>query len=156
LPELGRTEAALGERGRIFDGVVDFLRGAAQPAGCLVILDDLQWFDDASLALLHYASRTLGSAARVLFACAARGDELRESAGAIRCVRTMQREARLEEIELSPLDEACTLQLARAVGVGVDAAKVVAGSGGHPFFALELARAQVRGVRTSESLDALL
>jgi hypothetical protein len=68
----------------------------------------------------------------------------------------MQREGRLDEIELGPLDERSTRQLATAVAAGIDAGPIVAESGGHPFFALELARARARGVQTSDSLEALL
>jgi DNA-binding SARP family transcriptional activator len=162
FPDLARTEAA--DRAWILEGVVERLRGLAEPAGCLVVLDDIQWFDEASLALLHFVTRASPShsglaglaSARMLVACTARGDELLESPTAMRCVRAMQREDRLVEQRLGALDAAHTAELARAVDDGIDDAQVVARSGGNPLFALELARARVRGVQSSESLDALL
>jgi DNA-binding SARP family transcriptional activator len=154
-PEPGRGDVTVAERTRVFDGVVELLEGLAGPRGCLVSLDDLQWFDEASLALLHYVARA-PRAARVLVACTARGDELLESSAAIRCVRAMQRDARLAEVRLGPLDPSSTSALVRAVDAKVDADEVVVESAGNPLFALELARARARGVRTSDSLDALL
>jgi hypothetical protein len=153
FPDLTRAEAA--DRTWILEGVVERLRGFADPSGCLVVLDDIQWFDEASLALLHFVARAPASA-RVLLACTARADELLESTTAVRCVRAMQREDRLAEMRLGALDAACTAELARAVDDTIDDAQVVAQSAGNPLFALELARAKARGVQSSESLDALL
>jgi DNA-binding SARP family transcriptional activator len=153
FPDLSRAEAA--DRTWILGAVVDRLGALAGSAGCLVSLDDLQWFDEASLTVLHFVARS-PAAARVLVTCTARGDELLESSAAIRCVRAMQKDDRLTEIRLGALDAARTAELARAIDDTVDDAQVVARSAGNPLFALELARAKARGVGSSESLDALL
>jgi hypothetical protein len=71
-------------------------------------------------------------------------------------VRSLQRDGRLDEIALGPLDASATEAIALAVDAGVDAAHVAADSAGNPFFALELARAAHRGAQATESLDALL
>jgi DNA-binding SARP family transcriptional activator len=155
-PEPGSVaEAPPVDRARVFDAVAGLLGSVAARAGCLVAFDDLQWFDDASLALLHFVVRAV-SAARVLFACTARGDELAERAPAIRLVRAMQRDRRLSEIALGPLDPDATSAIARAVDGAADAARVAADSAGNPLFALELARAGSLGERGTPSLDALL
>src|SRR5205823_1786804 len=59
LPELG-GRAAPGDRHRLFDAVAHLLRGLTRdgrPAG--LILDDVQWFDEASAGLLHFVARAI-------------------------------------------------------------------------------------------------
>jgi DNA-binding SARP family transcriptional activator len=155
LPELGTGGAAPVDRARFYDGAVGVLRALSVDHGCLVALDDLQWFDEASVALLHFAVRGLAPS-RVLIACTARGDELAESPGVIRLVRALQREGRVQEIALGPLDEAHTRAIARAVDATADDQRIAVESSGNPLFALELARAAGFGAGATESLDALL
>jgi DNA-binding SARP family transcriptional activator len=156
LPKLGSTDSAkLADRTRLFDAVVGMLAAAAGAPGCVLTLDDLQWFDEASLALLHYVLRStsLGS---LLVACTARRAELAENVPAVRLVRALERHGALREVTLGPLDAAATAAIARAVHSGVDASRVAAESSGNPFFALELARAARDESGHTESLDALL
>jgi DNA-binding SARP family transcriptional activator len=159
LPELGSTDSAqLADRTRLFDAVVAMLAkaaGAPSARACVLALDDLQWFDEASLALLHYVIRStsLGS---LLVACTARQAELGENVQAVRLVRTLERDGALREVTLGPLDAVATAAIARAVHSGVDASRVAAESAGNPFFALELARAARDESGRTESLDALL
>jgi DNA-binding SARP family transcriptional activator len=151
---LGDEERPFGDaadRGRVFERVAGALRAASSSGGCLVVLDDLQWFDEVSAALLHFVVREL-SPGRVLVVCTARGDELAENAAAIRSVRALQREGRLEELALGPLDPLSTAAIARAAFAKADAEGIAAESAGNPLFALELARE--RGSRT-EAVDSL-
>jgi hypothetical protein len=69
LPELGQDArrslpAANGAEARfqLFDAAAAFLRAAAARAPRLVVLDDLQGADEATLALLAFGSRELGAA----------------------------------------------------------------------------------------------
>jgi DNA-binding SARP family transcriptional activator len=149
------SAASTVDRTRVFEAVAGLLVSAAARAGCLIALDDLQWFDDASLALLHFVAREV-AAFPVLVACTARGDELAEHSPAIRLVRAMQRDGRVREVSLGPLDATATSAIARAVDAGADVARVATDSAGNPLFALELARAGVRGEHGTASLDALL
>jgi DNA-binding SARP family transcriptional activator len=156
LPELGATDPAqIADRTHLFDAVVAMLAQAAGAPGCVLALDDLQWFDEASLALLHYVIRStsLGS---LLVACTARRAELGENVQAVRLVRTLERDGALREVTLGPLDAAATAAIARAVHSRVDASRVATESAGNPFFALELARAARDESGRTESLDALL
>lgn len=75
IPELGTSTEAIGDRARLFDGVVDLLRQVSSDQPVVVILDDLQWIDEASCALLHYVVRHLDAPAGVLFAIGARTGE---------------------------------------------------------------------------------
>jgi DNA-binding SARP family transcriptional activator len=156
LPELGSTDSAqLADRTRLFDAVVAMLAKVAGAAGCVLALDDLQWFDEASLALLHYVIRStsLGS---LLVAGTARRAELGENVQAARLVRALERAGALREVFLGPLDAGATAVIARSVHSGVDASRVAVESAGNPFFALELARAARDDSERTESLDALL
>jgi DNA-binding SARP family transcriptional activator len=157
LPELAPPDARApaADRGRVFDAVAGLLSAVAAPLGCVVLLDDLQWFEEASLALLHYVCRAPGTA-KVLVACTARSAELEENAGAHRLVRAMARDGRLTELRLGALDAEATMAIARSVDAGVDGASVARESGGNPLFALELARAARLGGGASTSLDALV
>ena len=138
------------DRDRLFEAVAAAL---AARGNILVILDDVQWIDDGSAALLHYIAR---SSPAVRIACAARPGELADNAAALRLVRGLTREGAVHQIGLSPLDAAETAALAVAHAPGVDAARVFAESGGHPLFAVEIARALARGDTEWSSLEALL
>ncbi|MBX0327491.1 AAA family ATPase [Oscillochloris sp. ZM17-4] len=56
------ASGVIDEPERLFTAVVDLLAHtpAGQPSPCLLLLDDLQWADEASLRLLHYVSQRIG------------------------------------------------------------------------------------------------
>jgi hypothetical protein len=155
LPDLGRTDATSVDRGRVFDAVAGLLRAVSKGRGLLVVLDDLQWFDEASVALLHFVARAIVPS-HVLIACTARAAELAENGPAIRLVRAIQRDRRLTEIALGPLDLEATAAIVRTVNPAADTGLIATESAGNPLFALELARAAARGGPVSDSLDVLL
>lgn len=90
-PELARlvpaVEARLGplapnphlppleERLRLFDNLARFFQSLAATSGLLIVLDDLHWADQGTLALLHYLLRRLRES-RVLFLAAYREEAL--------------------------------------------------------------------------------
>jgi DNA-binding SARP family transcriptional activator len=159
LPELG---AAAGEadRNRLFEAVGKLLQRSAVGSPLVVLLDDLQWFDEASAALTHYLARSL-TGSRVLVACAARAAEVEGNAHAQALLRALVREGRLLRVDLRPLDREATRELVSDVDGKVDAAQVFSDSGGNPLFSLELARSLVRGVRgngatTTHTIDGLI
>ncbi|HET6146205.1 MAG TPA: AAA family ATPase [Polyangia bacterium] len=153
LPEAG-PGARGGDRHQLFEAVATFLRdlasarqpsgGAAPPAPLVLILDDIQWLDEASAGLLHYLARTLAGTP-LLLAAAARAGELADNAAALRLVRGLDQDRRLRRLSLAPLDDGAIVALVRAALPGVDAARAVADSGGNPLFALEVARSQAAG-----------
>jgi DNA-binding SARP family transcriptional activator/tetratricopeptide (TPR) repeat protein len=143
-----------GERARFFDAVVELLRGIAAP--CLVVLDDVQWLDEAGSALLHYAARALADT-RVTLVCGARTGELADNPGALRTIRALLRDRKLVRIDLGALDADTTSAVLRVHGLVLDDdAGIFADSGGNPLFALELARARALGSARSETLDELI
>jgi tetratricopeptide (TPR) repeat protein len=135
------------DRARLFDAIASRLGEAA-----LVTLDDVQWMDEGSAALLHYVARS-PRAPRLV--CAARAGEIDDNPHVARVMRELAREKRLTRVPLGPLSAEDTVTLARAVFRGADEARVVAGSGGNPLFAIELSRAAAEGAPPA-SLAALI
>ncbi|MEG3876189.1 BTAD domain-containing putative transcriptional regulator [Microcoleus sp. herbarium7] len=171
LPEIGRSPesgldrppANLPDRSYLFDAVVQLLAQFADRTPVIVILDDIQWIDEASSALLHYAIRLL-SHLRVGFACTGRSGEIEENGGAGRVVQALRRDRRLLTLELHPFDRAQTAELIRkqqavnGLELSIELVdRVFIDSGGNPLFALEVARAlsQDRSAR-ADNLEALI
>ena len=134
-----------GDRVRLFAAIVLLLRELSLRAPIAILIDDLQWVDESSVALLHYVVRAFDSNCRVVLATTARAGELFDNAPAQRLVRSLGREQQLEEILLGPLEAYATAALARSMAPDSDVASVVAASEGNPLFALELARALASG-----------
>ena len=72
-------DAAL-ERTRLFEAVSRLVERIAAERPVVLLVDDLQWADAASLELLHYVARSLGTR-RVLLLGAYRLDEARTHPG---------------------------------------------------------------------------
>lgn len=142
---LNATSAADLNRGRLFDLAVQFISQLANTAPVLVVLDDLQWIDETSIAFLHYAMRLLRPPVPVWFACAARKRDLEENLPADKLIQTLHRERHLCTVDLFPLDQAETLALAQTIGSTIDGDRLFTSSGGNPLFALELLRAPATG-----------
>ena len=107
------------DRTRLFESVARRLDGVA-----LIAIDDLQWIDEASAALLHYAART--SKAKIV--CAARVGEIDDNAHALRLAQTMR------TMRVGPLPDEAVRKL-------VSDPRAAELSGGNPLYAIELARA---------------
>jgi tetratricopeptide (TPR) repeat protein len=158
-PGLGHAPSGPGDRTRLFDAVADLLRRMAARCPTVLILDDVQWIDEASAALLHYLVRAVGPASPLIFACAARSGELEDNVAAARVARTLGREGRLLMLPLGPLGLEQTAELVRTADPALDAPTVAAESEGNPLLALELARArggQGWGDAASATLDAIV
>jgi DNA-binding SARP family transcriptional activator len=83
LPRLRAHVSRLGmmskemEQSYLFQQVTEVLRTVAQERPLLLILDDMQWADAASVSLLfHLGRRLVGADSRVLIACAYRPEEV--------------------------------------------------------------------------------
>jgi tetratricopeptide (TPR) repeat protein len=163
LPEIGAPVNAPPDRSHLFDVVVQLLADWATQTPLVVMLDDIQWMDEASSALLHYASRLL-SHLPVKFACTARSGELSGNAAISQVLRALRREQRLNTIELQPFDRGATADLIHAVNaehafdVSLELVDQVFGdSGGNPLFVLEIARAlSQRQSHHGENLETLI
>jgi DNA-binding SARP family transcriptional activator len=130
--------AGQADRERLFEAVCAALVDAAGAAPIALLIDDVQWCDAASLALLHYAARALPDGAPVVIACAARPGELEDNPAALRTLRTMSREGRLREHAIARLTLDDLAALAPASTAERRIAEVFESSGGNPLFALAL------------------
>lgn len=144
-PELGVAPelTAPEQRFRVFEAAAGFLRAAAEPAGLLVVLDDIQWADPGSLRLLtHLAAGTTG--ARLVLLATYRDSETGGREPLRQALAALARESSVTRLRLPGLTEADVgTLLAGVTGHPVDGPTTAAVSrrtGGNPFFVTELAR----------------
>lgn len=166
LSEISQPVSALPDRSHLFDAVVQLLAEGASQTPLMVMLDDIQWMDEASSALLNYATRLL-SHLPVKFACTARSGDLSQRAAISQVVQVLRREQRLKTIELQAFDRGSTAELIRtakadgALNLSVETVdQVFTDSGGNPLFVLEIARALSQNQSTradhTDNLEALI
>ena len=97
-------------RMRLFDAVVHAVLVAADERPVLLVLDDLHWADQASLALLRHLARHIADAA-VLVLCTLREEELAANEPLDELITMLRREAPYQHITLPDLsfDESSAL-----------------------------------------------
>jgi DNA-binding NarL/FixJ family response regulator len=151
LPELGEPAAA-GDRATLVEAIRCALAQLASDEGLLLLLDDLQWSDEATLELLSALAHPL-TELPVLVVAAYRSDGLPRDHGLRRLRNELRRAGRLDELTLDPLGPAETTELlAQVLDADPSPALVRAvhdRTQGVPFFVEELARA----LHVSGSLD---
>lgn len=122
----------------VASGVLSLLRDLAATGPVLVAVDDAQWLDGATARALAYALRRLQGATLGVLATV-RADEIRPRT----FVDALPPESRIE-LTLPPLSVAAVHAiLLNELGISLPRptlVKVVAASGGNPFYALEIAR----------------
>ena len=135
----------------------------AQQQPLAVVVDDMQWIDAASAALLHFVARRLAdSRLPMLLAAAARAGEIDDNAGAQGLLASLAREGALQQHDLLPLQANHVRQWLGERLADVDEA--LRASGGNPLMLTELARvagsASAAGsgsaAATSRPLDSLV
>lgn len=104
LPQLGRPRAhGAGGDLLLFDAVARLLRNLSSEAPLLLAIDDLQWLDADSLALLSYVTGVLDSEPWLLL-LTVREDDLDWSSTLRDWMAAVTRELRLTELRLAPLE----------------------------------------------------
>jgi DNA-binding CsgD family transcriptional regulator len=124
---------------RVFEAVHRAFR-AIGPA--LVLVDDLQWLDELSLALCHYLVRAAEAEGEPLAVCVATRPSS-AAASFTASIRHLLPPEHVRELELRPLDVTEALELVKELAprLGDDEARAVAArSGGSPFWLEALAR----------------
>jgi DNA-binding winged helix-turn-helix (wHTH) protein len=146
-PKLGEPSPPIelrSEQGRfrMLDSVTGFLRSAARARPLLLVLDDLHWADEASLALLVFLARGVIDAPLAIVGThrpVARTDAARDQA-----LGRVLREPGTASLALSGLESSAVESiLGRTLGrapTGELLERVRAITGGNPFFVAELAR----------------
>ena len=126
-----------------FEALADDLRAAAEAAGLLVVLDDLQWADAASLALLVHLARGTGRS-RLMIVAMYRDTETTGREALSSALSALARESNLSRIRLVGLTRTeVERQLTLITGTCVPpelAVLVSQRTGGNPFFVSELGR----------------
>ena len=143
-----------GSRERLFDAAMALLRGLASRRPIALTLDDLQWIDEGSAALLHFLARHLVGRSGIVFACAARAGEIDDNVRARALLQSLAREELVRRFDLAPLSLAAARTL--VASQSLDAEHAWRLSGGNPLYLRELARATGRGDSAGESLDDLI
>ena len=143
LPEVGSQPPA-SDRATLTEALRSALGHIAEDGHALMVLDDLQWSDDATIELLAALGHALPEMP-VLVIAAYRSDGLPRD-HRLRWLRTeLRRGGTLAEMALEPLDRADTARLLADLLDGAPSSSLVAAvhdrTAGVPFFVEELAEA---------------
>ena len=145
LPELG-DPAPVSDRATLFEALHCAFAQIARDRDVLVVLDDLQWSDEATLELLPALAEAL-SRLPLLVLAAYRSDGLPRDHKLRRLRYELRRAGRLDELAIAPLDAAATAELLGQLLDGTPAPSLARAihdrTKGVPFFVEELARALV-------------
>lgn len=145
IGDRGLTEES--DRGRmlLLDATVAWLHAMASVRPVVIVLDDLQWVDESSLALLELVVLD-PRPAPVCVLATLRHDEVPRP----QQQRLTALVARTGHVHLTGLDRSSTIRLVDLVTGGrlsdETAAAIVGRAGGHPFFTRELALAVAGGL----------
>lgn len=142
LPEIGPASSA--DSWRLFEGIAQMLLAISEEAPVAVLIDDVQWCDADSCALLHFLVRKLERAAVLWCVTFAPGAVQRDTAAA-RWVRALRGSPACEVIALRPLTEGEVWQFVRGLG-GLSeteefrrlASRISEVTAGYPFYIVEL------------------
>ncbi len=94
----------VGSQETLFADVADFLASVAREFRLMLVLDDLHWFDQASLDFFRYLARQVASQ-RILLVATYRSDELHRRHPLYTLLPLLVREAGAERVEVRPLTE---------------------------------------------------
>jgi len=148
LPDLPPSKATDPETERylLFAAVVGLLSEASQDQPVVLVLDDLQWADKASLLLLRHLTAS-DVPMRVLVVGTYRDTELSQTHPFLDALAALHRQHAVSQIELSGLDDTGVLAFLEAAAghtledAGVDLAHAVyRETDGNPFFVTEVLR----------------
>lgn len=130
---------------RLFEALARAVLEAAQPL--MLLLDDIQWCDHATLEWLHFLLR-YDPAARLLLVATERTED-RAAAPLHDLLTVLREQGQLVEIELGPLSAAETADLAVQLGgrplPSNDAEALFRETEGNPLFVVETIRAERDG-----------
>jgi tetratricopeptide (TPR) repeat protein len=124
-------------RFRVYDATTGTLLARAVERPLTLVIDDLQWADDASVHLLRFMSRTVRSAPVLLVATVRDTDVEPDSALARELDELVKAGGLLQLGGLNP-DELAALVGSLGADPGTMAAALGAQTGGNPFFAREV------------------
>jgi DNA-binding CsgD family transcriptional regulator len=132
------------DRDALFRSVVDRMSRALRPT--VMVVEDLQWVDEATLDLIRYVGRRIQRTHGLLVLTYRDGEVDRDHP--LRRVLGELDHGTVSRLALQPLSRAAVAQL---LGDGGDVDEVVAVTGGNPFFVTELATHRGAGIPASIS-----
>lgn len=157
----GALDAALSpdeERFRLFDAVSACLTALAVERPAVLLIDDLQWADTASLRMLEFLANDLAQQ-RVLVVAAFRDTAADARPGTERAIEALASLSGVERIPIPPLDAEAARALATALTGGLHDPRAVesiaARARGIPFVLRELSAAVRRGADLSSIPDSV-
>ena len=141
-----RPMADAWQRHRFFEGLARAVLSAGRPA--LLVLDDLQWCDEDTLAWLQLLLH-LGQGYPLLVVAAMRPEEIDGNPELTEMLRALRSAGQVTDVSLVPLDAERSAELAAGVlGTALARAQaewLYAATGGYPLFVIESVRAHVLG-----------
>ena len=150
-----RRPADLNDRDRLLANIAALIQSLAETQPFVLIVDDLQWLDEASASLLHFLARS--AIPHLLLAGAARAGEIEDNVWAKRLVQSLTSDGALERVEVGTLDAQETAALVGLDPGSDEAASAFRYSSGNALLALELARARRQGTDVhGQNLDSLI
>jgi DNA-binding SARP family transcriptional activator/tetratricopeptide (TPR) repeat protein len=136
-----RAMADAWQRHRFFEGIARALLAVGRPT--LLVLDNLQWCDQETLAFIAFCLG-LADRAQLLVAATLRDDALDDDPDLVSWTVQMRATGLLTELSLSPLDASGTAQLAQGISgrrlAAADASLLHATTGGFPLYVIEAVR----------------
>ncbi len=145
-----RPMADAWQRHRFFEGLARAVLSTGRPV--LLLLDDLQWCDEHTLAWLQLLLH-LGERHPMLVVAATRLEEIEGNAELTEMLRALRSAGQVTDVVLQPLDARRSAELASQVRgcrlADQEAAWLHAATGGYPLLVIESVRAHVL-----DSLDA--
>ena len=144
FPTLPTGPATSSDGWRLFEGIAQLLAALAEEAPVAVLIDDLQWCDADSCALLHSLVRKLDGAP-VLWCLTFSAGSVERDAPSARLVRALRTLPHARTLPLRPLSEDDVRELLRGLGhVNAPngarrlAARIHEVTTGFPFYIVEL------------------
>lgn len=133
------------EQERLVNALVQLLAAWSQAAPLMLVLEDLHWADEDSLAMLAAMGQRLRGQ-RVLIAGSYRGDEARSRPAVWQQLQALPQVGLRQRLALTPLDARATDELVqRSLGMRLPAplfaSRLHRETGGNPLFVLEVLRA---------------
>jgi predicted ATPase len=135
------------DRIRLYEAMTQFLVSIARESPLVLVLDDMEWADQASLKLLEYFGRSLAGL-QVLTVCCYRSEDLEPNTPLYDMILSLNKDRLLETISAKSLDREQTVDFIKQIfgDEHVDpefATLLHQRSGGNPFFVEEVLRSLI-------------
>jgi tetratricopeptide (TPR) repeat protein len=135
-------------RARLFRAIAQLFEALAGGRQLVVMVDDVQWADDASAQFLHFLARQAASQPLLLL-CAYRDEALQTDEQLAVLVASLRREAHARHMPLARLQLADTRALLQGFGDAELAARLQRETEGNPFFLTSMLHALREGEITA-------